>query len=182
MRKSEMSRRTKETDVEISLVLEGTGKAEIECGDQFLRHMLETLAKYASWDLSVSAEGDNEHHLVEDVAIVLGMALRDAMGDAPVKRIAYAMAPMDDALVTVVVDLIDRAYVDLECPDILYMHFLRSFAMSAGITLHTIHQRGFDDHHVVEATFKALGMALEEALTLRENLLSTKDSPDIRGG
>jgi imidazoleglycerol-phosphate dehydratase len=180
MRKSEMSRRTRETNIDISLVLDGKGETDIECEDQFLRHMLETLAKYASFDLSVSAVGDNDHHLIEDVAIVLGKTLRDAMGDTPIQRISHAMVPMDDALVTVAVDLIDRPYVDVECPDALYIHFFRSFAMSSNVTIHTIHERGFDEHHVVEATFKALGLALKEALAPRDELLSTKDAPDVR--
>ena len=182
MRKSEMSRRTRETEVEVSIVLDGMGEADIECEDQFLKHMLETLAKYASFDLSVSAVGDNDHHLIEDVAIVLGTAFRDAMGDMPIRRISHTMVPMDDALVTVAVDLMDRPYLDVECPDALYIHFFSSFAMSSSMTIHTIHQRGFDEHHVVDATFKALGLALREALTPRDELLSTKDAPDVRRG
>jgi len=182
MRKSEISRKTRETDVALSIELDGEGSADIQCQDQFLQHMLETLTKYASVDLELRATGDNYHHLVEDVAMVLGMGLREAMGDAPIERVAHAVVPMDDALVTVAIDLIDRPYVDLECPDPIYMHFFRSLAMSSGITIHTIHMRGYDDHHVVEATFKALGLALRKALTPREELLSTKSSPDVRRG
>jgi len=144
--------------------------------------MLETFARYASMDLTMDASGDNPHHLVEDVAIALGAAFRQALGDVPVDRIASAMVPMDDALVTVALDIVDRPYCDADCPDTLYAHFLRSFAMSSGITLHVIIDRGFDDHHIVEATFKALGSALRKAIVPRENVLSTKDAVRFRSG
>jgi imidazoleglycerol-phosphate dehydratase len=101
---------------------------------------------------------------VEDVAIALGTAFRQALGEVPVERIASTMVPMDDALITVAVDIVDRPYCDVDCPDLLYSHFLRSFSMSSGITLHAIVHRGLDEHHVVEATFKALGSALRKAV------------------
>jgi len=179
-RMANLSRKTKETDIEISIVLNGSGTCQIECKDQFLRHMLETLGKYASFDLAMKIVGDNEHHLIEDTAIVLGMALRQAIHDAPIERISSATVPMDDALVTVAVDLIDRPYADIECPNDLYRHFLRSFAMASGITLHVIVQRGFDEHHIIEATFKALGLALKNAALQRKDVLSTKETPRIR--
>ena len=171
-RSAKLNRQTKETDVSMELNLDGTGKATVLCDEQFLRHMLETFARYSSFDLEVQAKGDNDHHLVEDVAIVLGQALREALGEAPVERIASAVVPMDDALVEVDLDIVDR----------LYHHFLRSFAMSSGITLHVIIKRGFDDHHMVEATFKALGTALRRATAKRETVLSTKDRPKVRRG
>ncbi len=179
MREARISRKTRETDIELSIELDGKGTSDIECQEQFLQHMLETLARYASFDIELRASGDNKHHLVEDAAIVLGMGLREAMGSSPIERMSHATIPMDDALMTVSVDLVDRPYVDVECPDPLYMHFLRSFAMSAGITLHTVQVRGFDDHHIIEATFKALGLSLKEALKPREEPLSTKSSPEI---
>jgi len=114
------------------------------------------------------------------VAIVLGMAMREAIGDQPIQRIASSMVPMDDALVVVAMDLIDRPYVDIECPDQLYHHFLRSFAMTSGMTLHVKVVRGFDEHHIIEATIKALGRALSKAVAQRENLLSTKSKPKVR--
>jgi imidazoleglycerol-phosphate dehydratase len=180
MRNTKIIRNTRETDIELSIDLDGNGKADVECQEQFLQHMMETLAKYASFDLMISASGDNDHHLIEDVAIVLGMGLREAMGEDPIRRISHSVVAMDDALVMVVIDLIDRPFVDLECPDPLYTHFLRSFAMAAGMTLHSIQMRGFDEHHIVEATFKALGLCLKEALVPREELLSTKSTPKIR--
>jgi imidazoleglycerol-phosphate dehydratase len=182
MREAKLTRKTKETNISLNLCLDGAGKASVTVDDQFLKHMLETLTKYAALDLTLDAEGDNQHHLVEDVAIALGTSFRQALGDRPVERIASALVPMDDALVTVAVDIIDRPYVDADCPDPLYSHFFRSFAMSSGITLHIIIERGLDDHHVVEASFKALGMALRRAVVPRENVLSTKDAVKFRRG
>ncbi|MDD1743114.1 MAG: imidazoleglycerol-phosphate dehydratase [Methanomassiliicoccales archaeon] len=179
-RKAILQRKTKETDIELSLELDGKGKAELDLEDQFLSHMLESLSKYASFDIKLSARGDNEHHLIEDVAIVLGLALEQALAEAPIERIASATVPMDDALVTVAIDLINRPYVDIDCPDPLYHHFLRSFAMSSGMTLHVVAVRGFDPHHVVEATIKALGLALKAAVRPRSALLSTKEKPKVR--
>jgi imidazoleglycerol-phosphate dehydratase len=181
-RSAKLNRQTKETDVSIGLNIDGTGKATVQCEEQFLRHMLETFARYSSFDLDVKASGDNDHHLVEDVAIVLGQGLRESLGDGPVERIASAVVPMDDALVEVDLDIVDRPYAEIDCPDVLYHHFLRSFAMSSGITLHVIVKRGFDDHHIVEATFKALGTALRRATARRENVLSTKEKPRVRRG
>ncbi len=179
-RKAKIQRRTKETDVEIAVTLDGTGKVTVKVDDQFFRHMLETLGKYASFDLDLKASGDNRHHVVEDIGIVLGSALRQAVGDQPIERIASATVPMDDALVTAAIDLIDRPYVDVECPDDLCVHFFRSFAMSAGITLHIIVERGFDEHHIIEAGFKALGISLRKAVVARSSLLTTKDRPKVR--
>lgn len=180
MRESKLTRRTKETSIALRLSLDGTGRAELKVEEQFLRHMLDTLARYAAFDLQLEAEGDNEHHLVEDVAIALGTAFREALGSGPVERIAAATVPMDDALVTVAVDIIDRPYADVDCPDTLYAHFFRSFAMSSGITLHGVAVRGLDEHHLIEATFKALGIALRRATVPREDVLSTKDAVDVR--
>jgi imidazoleglycerol-phosphate dehydratase len=182
MREAKLSRKTKETAISLSLYLDGAGRPKVMIEDQFLRHMLETLTRYASFDLTMEASGDNPHHLVEDVAIALGTAFRQALGDVPVDRIASAMVPMDDALVTVALDIVDRPYCDADCPDPLYAHFLRSFSMSSGITLHVIVERGFDEHHIVEATLKALGTALKRAIVPRENVLSTKDAVRFRSG
>ena len=140
--------------------------------------MLDTLARYGGFDLELKATGDNDHHLIEDVAIALGTAFRRPW-DVPVERIASAMVPMDDALVTVSVNH-RRPYCEVDCPDVLYLHFFRSFAMSSGITLHGIVHRGLDEHHIIEATFKALGTALRRAVVPRESILSTKDAVSLR--
>ncbi|MGD1059892.1 MAG: imidazoleglycerol-phosphate dehydratase [Methanomassiliicoccales archaeon] len=180
MRTAKLERKTRETEISCELDLDGSGRARIDVPDQFLRHMLESLTKYSSFDIDLKAKGDNEHHLIEDVAIVLGSALKEAIASQPIERISSATVPMDDALVTVALDLIDRPYVDIDCPDPLYLHFLRSFAMSSGMTLHVVIVRGFDEHHLVEATVKALGLALSSAVAPRETLLSTKDKPKVR--
>lgn len=179
-RKAAVSRATKETDVKVRLNIDGTGKAVCEVEDQFLKHMVETLGRYSGVDLEVKGSGDLSHHLVEDVAIALGRAYRDAMGDAPVKRIASATVPMDEALVQVAIDLIDRPYVHLELPDVMYEHFLRSFATELRATVHTVVLRGKDTHHIVEATFKALGLALKEAAAPVGKTLSTKSKVEWR--
>jgi imidazoleglycerol-phosphate dehydratase len=179
-REAEVLRETRETRVRVALALDGSGESEVNIPDEFLRHMVETLARYSGIDLEVSAEGDIAHHLIEDVAITLGKAYRQAMGETPVKRIANSTVPMDEALVQVTVDLIDRPYVHLEVPDVMYEHFLRSFAMELRATIHTIVLRGKDNHHMVEATFKALGLALRDALRPTQSVMSTKS--DVKWG
>lgn len=176
-----ISRETKETCISISLNIDGSGSADIACGDFFLQHMLNTLGRYAGFDLTVRAEGDDTHHLIEDVGIVLGMALAQAKGTVPIERMSSCTLPMDDALVTVSLDLVDRPYAEIDCPDTLYHHFLRSFAMSSGMTLHVLVLRGFDEHHVIEASFKALGRCLASALKIRPMELSIKNQPIVRG-
>ena len=171
-RTSSIERSTRETRISVDLDIDGTGKFDVTC---FLKHMTETLARYAGFDLVLSAEGDNDHHIIEDTAITLGKAIRQAMGDEPIERMATAVIPMDDALVMASLDLVDRPYADIDCPDPLYTHFMRSLAMSAGMTLHIVVIRGFDEHHIVEAGFKATGKALAEALRRRSTELSTKD-------
>lgn len=181
-RKASVDRKTKETTVQVKLDIDGKGVSKCAIPDEFLRHMVETLAKYSGSDLVVTAKGDIEHHLVEDVAITLGRAFRNAMGQKPVRRIASATVPMDEALVHVSVDLVDRPFVHLELPDLMYEHFLRSFAMELRATIHTVVMRGKDEHHIVEATFKALGLALKDALLPSDTQMSTKSSVEWRTG
>lgn len=175
-RTASISRETKETSVSAKLKLDGSGSSKCDIPDEFLRHIVETLVKYSGADLEMSAEGDIAHHLIEDVAITLGRAYRQAMGDLPVKRISSATVPMDEALVQVTVDLIDRPYVHLELPDQMYEHFLRSFAMELRATVHTVVIRGKDEHHITEATFKALGICLKDAMARAASALSTKST------
>jgi imidazoleglycerol-phosphate dehydratase len=175
-RTASISRETKETTISARLSLDGSGCSKCGIPDEFLRHMVETLAKYSGADLEISARGDIEHHLVEDVAITLGRAYREAIGDTPVKRISSQTVPMDEALVQVTVDLIDRPYVHLELPDQMYEHFMRSFAMELRATVHTVVVRGKDEHHIIEATFKALGLCLRDATTVSSTTMSTKSS------
>jgi len=173
---SKLTRKTKETDIAITLNIDGTGKGSVKVPDEFLRHMIETLAKYAGFDITMDAKGDINHHLVEDVAITLGKSLREAIGDAPICRVAHSVVPMDEALVSVAVDLIDRPFVKVEVPDMMYEHFFRSFAMEAKATLHSQIIRGQDQHHVIEATFKALGLSLKDATRRAGSVMSTKSS------
>lgn len=175
VRKSEIERSTRETRISVSLDIDGTGKFDVESDIQFLKHMTETLARYASFDLVMRAEGDNDHHIIEDCAITVGKAIRDALDETPIERMATAIVPMDDALVMASLDLVDRPYADVDLPDPLYTHYMRSLAMSVGMTLHIVVIRGFDQHHIVEATFKAVGKALSQALRPRSTELSTKD-------
>lgn len=174
-RKTELERSTRETRISVALDIDGSGSFDVESDIQFLKHMTETLARYASFDIAMSAAGDNDHHIIEDAAITVGKALRRCIGDEPIERTATAVVPMDDALVMASLDLVDRPYCDADLPDPLYTHWMRSFAMSAGMTLHIVVVRGFDDHHIIEAAFKAVGKALRDAVRVRSSELSTKD-------
>ncbi len=179
-RKAEIERSTRETTISVSLDIDGTGRFQVDSEIQFLKHMLETIARYASFDLKMEANGDNDHHIIEDAAITLGKALRQAIGDEPIERMATATIPMDDALVMASLDLVDRPYSDVDLPDPNYTHFMRSLAMSAGMTLHIVVIRGFDEHHIIEAAFKAVGKALSQAIVRRDIEISTKDREMIR--
>jgi imidazoleglycerol-phosphate dehydratase len=167
-----LTRETKETTVGISVALEG-GTSAIATGEPFLDHMMRTLAHYAGWGLEIHARGDLRHHLVEDVAIALGDAVRAA---APAARARFASVtiPMDEALVECTLDAGERFYYAGPLPSSLYDHWMRSFAERAGLTLHLRVHRGRDRHHIVEAAFKALGIALATALALRASIQSTK--------
>ena len=174
-RTAKMERKTRETDISISLNVDGTGKYEVECDNQFLKHMIETFSRYSSMDITMKASGDNEHHLIEDVGITLGKTFAKALDGNPIERMATSTVVMDDALVMTSLDIVDRPYCETDCPDPLYQHFMRSFAMSAGITLHIVQIRGFDEHHIIEASFKSMGMAIKQAVRPRSAELSTKD-------
>ena len=175
-----VSRDSKETQIRLSM-RPGTGAATVDTGEPFLDHMLVTFARYAGVDLDVKATGDLRHHLIEDVAIVLGQATA-AMAPAGCARYGERIIPMDDALVQVVLDIGGRPYYRGSLPSPLYDHFLRSFADNARATLHVRVIRGFDRHHVVEAAFKALGMALRDALAETGVVFSTKGSVRLEIG
>ncbi len=174
-RTAKMERKTRETQVSIALDIEGTGKYDVKCDNQFLKHMVETLSRYSGIDITMTAAGDNDHHLIEDVGITLGKTLLKALNDKPIERMATSTVVMDDAMMMASLDIVDRPYCEVDCPDPLYQHFFRSFAMSACITLHIVQIRGFDEHHIVEASFKSMGRALKDALRYRDSELSTKD-------
>ena len=178
-RTAEVERKTKETVIKAAVNIDGTGTYDVKCDIRFLKHMIETLSRYSSIDIAMSISGDDDHHIIEDAGITIGNAVKKA-NTTPIKRMSTQTVVMDDALVMVSIDLADRPYAEIECPDTLYLHFLRSMAMSLGMTLHVVVMRGFDDHHIVEATFKALGLCLMDSLTVRKKEISTKDSVKVK--
>ena len=170
-------RETKETRVRVQIA-QGSGTATVTTGVPFLDHMLVTLARYSGLDLGVVATGDLRHHLVEDVAITLGSAI-GAMLPPTAARYGDRVVPMDDALVHVVIDLGGRPYYRGPLPSSLYDHWMRSFADNAKATVHVRVLRGTDRHHVVEAAFKALGLALRDALAETGAVFSTKGAVSL---
>lgn len=175
MRVGELNRKTKETDVKVSLNLDGNGTASVNTGIKFLDHMLTSLATHACFDLKVEAKGDLEHHVTEDVMISLGAALERALGDkVGIERMGSAIVPMDDALALVAVDLSGRAYAAVkvgfkkrylyDLSSELIEHMLQTLAASGKLNLHAQVLRGRNDHHKAEAIFKALGLALARAV------------------
>ena len=175
-RRVTVARSTRETSITITLDLDGTGVTEIATGIGFLDHLLGSLAHHGLFDLAVQARGDlqvDEHHTVEDVALVLGAAFAEALGDrAGINRFGQSAVPMDEALANAVIDVGGRPYAVLdlpfrgervgELPLQLVEHALEAFARTAGATLH-LHGTGRNDHHLAEAAFKALGRALRIA-------------------
>ena len=174
---SKLKRETKETQI-VAEVRIGTGLSNVDIDDRFLAHMVETLARYAGLDINLKAKGDLRHHLVEDVAITLGLALRDEVLDQA-NRYGWAQVPMDEALVEAAVDIGGRPYYVGQLPSKLYAHFLHSFATNLEATLHVRVLRGRDRHHVVEAAIKATGLALREAIKEGGAVFSTKGSVQI---
>jgi len=180
MRQAKIERQTSETQVRVVLDLEGQGQHAIATGLPFLDHMLRHLAVHGLFDLTVEAEGDLEidpHHTVEDVALTLGQAFDQALGDrGGIVRMGHAYVPMDEALAFVAVDLSGRPYAVVRAkwhapsvggiPNSLWRHFLESFAVTARCNLHARVLYGRDDHHQAEALFKALARALDAATTL----------------
>jgi imidazoleglycerol-phosphate dehydratase len=170
------SRRTNETDVCVEIA--AGGEPRIATTVPFLDHMLTTLARYGALPLRVEARGDLRHHVIEDVAITLGAALR-RVTPATCARYGSALVPMDDALVQCAVDVGGRPFYQGPLPSSLYDHFMRSLADNAAMTLHLDVRRGRDRHHVVEAGFKALGLSLRAALAESGAVFSTKGAASL---
>jgi len=176
-RRAEVQRTTTETDISLSLCIDGAGEADASTGIGFLDHMLELFAHHGRFDLTVRAGGDlhvDGHHTVEDIGLALGQALREALGDKRgIRRYGSFLLPMDEALALVALDLSGRPYFahDLRLSGVrigefdadLTPHFLRSLATVSGMTLHVRLLAGSDAHHIVEAVFKAFARALAEA-------------------
>ena len=180
-RTAQRNRSTKETSIEVSINLDGTGTGDISTGIPFYDHMLDQLARHGGFDLTVRAEGDlniDTHHTVEDVAITVGEALRDALGNkAGVRRFASGSFPLDEALVDIALDLSGRPFVawNVELPECLPLgnpafdpslaeHAVSSLATAANITLHVNLRAGRNVHHIIEATFKGLARCLRDAV------------------
>ena len=175
------ARATKETSIEVTIDLDGTGVTNVSTGIPFYDHMLDQLGRHGGFDLTVAATGDlhiDTHHTVEDVAITLGEAFAEALGDkAGVRRFASGIYPLDEALVEIALDLSGRPFVawDVELPESLPLgspafdpqlaeHAVSSFATNAGITLHVTKRAGRNVHHIIEATFKGLARSLRDAV------------------
>jgi imidazoleglycerol-phosphate dehydratase len=194
-RQATVARSTKETTVTVTLVVDGTGQVAVSTGLPFFNHMLEQLGRHGGFDLAVDARGDLEvdaHHSVEDVGIVIGQALAEALGPkVGVRRFASALIPLDEALVEVAVDLSGRPFLAYEVPFApdtpglgsppfdpqLAEEFWRAFSTAAGITMHVGLRQGRNTHHVLEASFKGVARALRDAARVEGGgIPSTKGS------
>ena len=195
-RKSSVKRKTKETNISLELNIDGSGKQEVNTGIKMFDHLLSQVAQHARFDIKLSASGDDQHHLAEDVAICLGKALSEALGEKRgIIRMADAAVPMDDALAMMAVDISGRGYTVLDMtfadndmfgfPTDLIHHFLETFATEARLNLHAKVVYGINDHHKAEALFKALGRALDMATRIDErisgDLPSTKEFLENQG-
>jgi imidazoleglycerol-phosphate dehydratase len=183
-RQSVINRKTKETEISVSLNLDGTGKATIATGIGFFDHMLESFAKHACIDLEVTARGDlhiDMHHTVEDTGIVIGQAVKAALGDfAGIRRFGHAYIPMDETLSRASIDLANRPYliwkVNLVRPKLgdmdteLFKEWFHAFAMHSGACLHVENLYGENTHHIVESCYKALARALRAAVEVDSRL------------
>ncbi|MBE6678335.1 MAG: imidazoleglycerol-phosphate dehydratase HisB [Ruminococcaceae bacterium] len=180
MRKTTLSRKTAETDIKLTLNLDGEGRSNIKTGCGFFDHMLTLFAKHGSFDIELFCNGDTDvdyHHSVEDIGIVLGEAFKTALGDcAGIKRYGSMLLPMDEALVLCALDISGRSYLQMKLliptqkvgafDTELVNEFFVAFCRSAGITLHIRLMDGTNSHHIIEATFKAFARAMNDAVTI----------------
>lgn len=193
MRKSDISRKTAETDIRLTLTLDGTGKSDIQTGVGFLDHMLTLFARHGAFDLSLSCQGDtnvDDHHSVEDIGIALGEAFREALGEKRgVRRYGDVTLPMDEALILAAVDLSGRGgfYGDLHIPaqkvgtfdTELTEEFFIALARNGGMTLHVRQLAGQNSHHIIEGAFKAVARALRTAVSVDPDFAG--DIPSTKG-
>ena len=192
VRKGEIKRTTTETDIELSVLIDGEGRSDVDTGVPFLDHMLDLWSRHGLFDLKVKARGDIEidaHHTVEDVGICLGQAFKEALGDKRgIRRYGHAVVPMDEALAEVVVDLSNRPHFEwrAQLPESrvgqfdteLVHEFLWKLALEGRFTLHVIIHYGRNTHHMIEAVFKALGRAMDQATLYDERV---KGIPSTKG-
>ena len=195
MRTATITRTTKETDIALQLNLDGSGKTSLNTGVGFFDHMLDALSRFALLDLTLTCRGDTQvdaHHTVEDAGICLGRAIREALGDrAGIRRVGSAYLPMDEALAFAAIDISGRPYLAFDaeftapmvgaCDSPLGEEFLRAGAVNAGLTVHVKVLAGRNDHHKLEALFKAFGLALRDAAAVDPRVtgvLSTKGALD----
>ncbi|MFZ4450956.1 imidazoleglycerol-phosphate dehydratase HisB [Salibacterium aidingense] len=191
-RRSSIERNTKETNIRLDMNIDGEGNSSITTGVPFMSHMLDLFTKHGHFDVTIEAQGDTEvddHHTTEDIGICLGQVFHEAVGDKKgIRRYGQAMVPMDDALAQVVVDLSNRPHLEYRADlpgakvgtfDTELVHeFLWKFALEARINLHIIVHYGYNTHHIIEAVFKAMGRALDEATQLDERV---KGVPSTKG-
>ncbi|EST55455.1 imidazoleglycerol-phosphate dehydratase [Brevibacillus panacihumi W25] len=191
-RTAQIERNTKETQIALTFGIDGTGESKLDSGVPFFDHMLDAFTRHGFFDLQVQAKGDIEidyHHTVEDIGICLGNAVREALGDKKgIKRYGNAFVPMDDALAQVVIDISNRPHLEYRAtyqtpmvgqfPTELVHEFLWKFALEARINLHVILHYGHNTHHMIEAIFKALGRALDEATMIDPRV---KGVPSTKG-
>jgi imidazoleglycerol-phosphate dehydratase len=191
-RTSSVKRTTGETDIELTLNIDGEGKSSLQTGVPFLNHMLDLFTKHGQFDLTVNAKGDievDDHHTTEDIGICLGQVLREALGDKKgIKRYGNAFVPMDETLAQVVVDLSNRPHLEMRAVfpsqkvgtfDTELVHeFMWKLALEARMNLHIIVHYGQNTHHIIEAIFKALARALDEATTIDPRI---KGVPSTKG-
>lgn len=195
MRTASIERKTKETDIRLTLCIDGFGKTELNTGVGFFDHMLDALCRFAQFDLTMNCLGDLEvdaHHAVEDVGICLGKAIREALGDRRgIRRVGSAYMPMDEALAFAAIDVSGRPYLAWQAEFTAPMcgtmdtqlaeEFFRAVTVNAGLTVHMNLIAGRNDHHKMEALFKAFGLALRDAVRIDANIqgvLSTKGTLD----
>lgn len=192
MRTATLSRETKETQITVKLNLDGNGEANINTNIGFFDHMLTALCMHSGIDLSVQVNGDlyvDCHHSIEDTGIVLGKALKQALGEQPIARYGNASIPMDEALGVCSLDISGRPFLVFQCTFLgerigdmdtqMVEEFFRALAFQAGITLHLNCPYGSNDHHKAEALFKALAHALKQALQPKDSILSTKGALEL---
>jgi imidazoleglycerol-phosphate dehydratase len=192
-RTAKIQRKTTETEIEIELNIDGSGRYKVETGIPFFDHMLELFAKHGLFDLTVKASGDlkvDSHHTVEDVGIVLGQAFKQALGDkSGIKRYGSSLTPMDETLVEVALDLSGRAFLNYNVKlayetignfeTVLVTEFLSAFVREAGLNLHIISITGDNSHHIIEAVFKGLAKALDEATQIDNRIKGTQSTKGI---